>query len=178
MGVLILINEVRLMGYLGADPEKRTTPNNFTYARIPVSLYRSGSQERGNWIQCEAWNRVGEIILNIGKKGSRVIVEGELRVDTWRGENDEIRSRTYIRVRRVIFPDYRTESNQNDKKTIDSNKEFAESRNDISRNSKNDIESNSKNDIESNSKSDFNSTPSKEFDPFEGLAFEEFDLDQ
>lgn len=111
-----MINEVRLMGFFGADPEIReTNGGEYKYARFPLSLYRRSTNRdvRGNFIQCEAWNRTGEIVMEMGKKGSRAIVEGELRVDLWKNEQGETRSRTYVRVSRIIFVDQKVNNNSN-----------------------------------------------------------------
>lgn len=105
-----MINEVRLMGFFGADPEEReTNGGEYKYARFPLSLYRRSPNKevRGNFIQCEAWNKTGEIVMNMGKKRERAIVEGELRVDVWKTDEGETRSRTYLRVNRIIFLDKR-----------------------------------------------------------------------
>lgn len=107
-----MINEVRLMGFFGADPEKReTNGGEYTYARFPLSLYRRSTNRdvKGNFIQCEGWNQTGDIIMNVGKKGERAIIEGELRVDVWKNDDDETRSRTYLRVSRIIFVDRKGE---------------------------------------------------------------------
>lgn len=99
-----MLNKVELIGRLGADPEQRTTPNGHQYARFSIPLFQGwGNQSRKtSWVTCEAWNKIGEIVMNKGGKGKLVRVEGELVIDNWEA-NGERRSRTYIRVRNVIF---------------------------------------------------------------------------
>lgn len=105
-----MINEVRLMGYFGADPQLDSLSNGSKKSRFPLSLYRRGSKS-GNFIQCEAWAGTSELITKYGKKGTRAIIEGELRVDLWKNEAGETRSKTYVNVNRIIFPDVRIENN-------------------------------------------------------------------
>jgi single-strand DNA-binding protein len=104
-----MLNTIHLIGRLGADPEMRETPNGYKYARFSLPLFHGFNNQdaKASWVQCEAWNKLGEIVMS-QKKGSQVYIEGELVIDTWEARNEktgemERRSRPYVRVRGIRF---------------------------------------------------------------------------
>lgn len=105
-----MLNTIHLIGRLGADPEMKETINGYKYARFSLPLFHGFNQDaKPSWVQCEAWNKLGDIVM-MQKKGSQVYIEGELVIDSWEAKNEktgenERRNRTYIRVRGVRFLD-------------------------------------------------------------------------
>ena len=88
-----MLNEVRIMGHLGADPEVRTTPNGATTATFRVACTerwtdQSGQkQERTEWVTCVAWRKTAELAQMYLRKGSRAYVLGKLQTRTWEDKN-------------------------------------------------------------------------------------------
>lgn len=88
-----MLNEVRIMGHLGADPEVRTTPNGATAATFRVACTerwtdQSGQkQERTEWVTCVAWRKTAELAQMYLRKGSRAYVLGKLQTRTWEDKN-------------------------------------------------------------------------------------------
>lgn len=88
-----MINEVRIAGHLGADPEVRTTPNGATTATFRVACTerwtdQSGQkQERTEWVTCVAWRKTAELAQMYLRKGSRAYVLGKLQTRTWEDKN-------------------------------------------------------------------------------------------
>ena len=88
-----MLNEVRIMGHLGADPEVRTTPNGATTATFRVACTerwtdQSGQkQERTEWVTCVAWRKTAELAQMYLRKGSRAYVMGKLQTRTWEDKN-------------------------------------------------------------------------------------------
>lgn len=78
-----------IMGNLTRDPEMRTTPNGANVCSFTVAVNRtyrdsSGSNvEQVSFIDCVAWNRLGETIGQYAKKGSGVLVSGRLDQRSW-----------------------------------------------------------------------------------------------
>lgn len=88
------LNKVQLIGRLGRDPESRYTPTGKKVAQFSVAVSsrwkgRDGEmQESTEWVNVEAWERLGETCQEYLKKGSLVYVEGRLKTDKYedRGE--------------------------------------------------------------------------------------------
>ena len=90
------LNRVQLIGHLGKEPESRFTPNGkqVTHFSLAVSQRRkSGSETREytEWVNVEAWGRLGEITQQYLKKGSLVYVEGRLKTDKYEDKAGETR---------------------------------------------------------------------------------------
>ncbi len=84
-----MINKVILVGRLGKDPEIRSTPGGKTVTKFTIATDekftdRSGEkQERTEWHNITAWEKLGEICGQYLKKGKLVYIEGSLRTDSW-----------------------------------------------------------------------------------------------
>ncbi len=95
------LNRVQLIGYLGRDPETRFTPNGkkVTHFSLGVtSRWKSGDEVKENteWVNVEAWGRLGEICQEYLHKGSLVYLEGRLKTDRY--EDKEGETRYYTKV--------------------------------------------------------------------------------
>jgi single-strand DNA-binding protein len=83
------VNKVILVGRLGKDPEVRSTPSGVTVAKFTIATDekftdRSGEkQERTEWHNIVAWNKLGEICGQYLRKGKLVYIEGSIRTDSW-----------------------------------------------------------------------------------------------
>lgn len=80
------LNRVQLIGYLGRDPETHYTPTGKKVTHFSVAVtqrWKSGEEtkEYTEWINVEAWGRLGEICQQYLHKGSLVYVEGRLKTD-------------------------------------------------------------------------------------------------
>ena len=80
------LNRVQLIGYLGKDPETRFTPNGKKVANFRMAItnrWKSGEEtkEYTEWVNIEAWGRLGEICQEYLHKGSLAYIEGRLRTD-------------------------------------------------------------------------------------------------
>lgn len=82
------LNRVQLIGYLGKDPESRYTPHGKRVTHFSVAVTQrwktSGeTKEYTEWINIEAWGRLGEICEQYLHKGSLVYIEGRLKTDKY-----------------------------------------------------------------------------------------------
>lgn len=80
------MNQVHLMGNLTRDVETRNTTNGHTVANFTVAVngpFSRGDNQDVAFIDCEAWNKTADIILQYFRKGDRIIVHGALKQDTW-----------------------------------------------------------------------------------------------
>lgn len=112
------INAVQLLGWIGADPEMRFTPNGTAICKFRIATKHmtrriaNGEAELDtDWIQVEAWDRLAERCNTYLHKGSRILVSGNLRNDIWDDrETGQRRSRTFVRAHEVLFLDTRSDS--------------------------------------------------------------------
>lgn len=76
------MNWMMVMGHLGGDPEERVTPGGqkVTSFNIASNSWRKG-QEETNWYRITVWGDRGGPIIQHLKKGSGVIITGELQVE-------------------------------------------------------------------------------------------------
>lgn len=106
------LNRVQLIGRLGKDPESKFTPNGrqVTHFSVAVSNRRkdkSGEmRETTEWVNIEAWERLGEVCQEYLKKGSLIFVEGRLKTDKYE-DNGETRYYTKVVAQTLQFLDKR-----------------------------------------------------------------------
>ena len=89
------LNRVQLIGYLGKDPESKFTPTGKKVTQFSVAISNRWKSREGDakeyteWVNIEAWGRLGEVCQEYLKKGSLVFVEGRLKTDKYedKGEN-------------------------------------------------------------------------------------------
>jgi single-strand DNA-binding protein len=97
------INKVILIGNVGGDPEVRYMPNGNAVATISIATTESWKdkqsgekQERTEWHRVVCFNRLGEIIGEYVRKGSKVYIEGSLRTRKWQDQQGQDRYTTEI----------------------------------------------------------------------------------
>jgi single-strand DNA-binding protein len=82
------MNQVNIIGRLGADVELRYTPSGKAVSRMSVAVNeRYGQNERVYWFPVICWNGLAETVSNYLHKGSRVAVTG--RITTRSFETDD-----------------------------------------------------------------------------------------
>jgi single-strand DNA-binding protein len=87
------LNRVQLIGYLGKDPESKFTPTGKKVAHFSIAVtnrWKTGgeSREHTEWVNIEAWDRLGEVCQQYLKKGSLVYVEGRLKTDKYEDKGE------------------------------------------------------------------------------------------
>ena len=84
-----MLNEVRLIGNLGADPDMRTTPTGQLVTTLRVATTERWQNGQGEWQEATDWHTVvvwGQAGQRVGErchKGQRVLVSGKLKVRQW-----------------------------------------------------------------------------------------------
>lgn len=104
------VNKVILIGNLGKDPEMKYTPSGVPVAKFSLATnekYKDKGgewQERTEWHNVIAWQRMAEIIGEYVKKGSRVYVEGKLQTSSWEDkQSGEKKYRTEIVAQELVL---------------------------------------------------------------------------
>lgn len=95
-------NEIRIIGYLGNDPELRRLDNGSAVVRCSVATRErwvdktTGEQkEQTDWHIVKGWGRIAERMFELLRKGTKIVVVGRLKYDEW--EKDGVKhTRAYI----------------------------------------------------------------------------------
>jgi len=88
------LNRVQLIGNLGKDPESKFTPTGKKVAHFSVAVSNRWKSKEGElkeyteWVNVEAWGRLGEVCQQYLKKGSLVYIEGRLKTDKYEDKGD------------------------------------------------------------------------------------------
>ena len=83
------LNQCNFIGRLGNDPEVRYLPNGDAVANISIAVGESWKdkqgqkQERTEWIRVVAFRKLGEIIGEYLRKGSKVYISGKMVTRKW-----------------------------------------------------------------------------------------------
>src|SRR5947209_15594945 len=104
------VNKVILVGRLGRDPELKYTANGVPFCRFSMATddvwndKSSGErQERTEWHNIVAWDRLAEICNQYLTKGKLVYIEGALQTREWDDQEGNKRKTTEIRARDMVM---------------------------------------------------------------------------
>jgi single-strand DNA-binding protein len=88
------LNRVQLIGRLGKDPESRFTPTGKKVTHFSLAISNRWKTNDGEmkeyteWVNIEAWGRLGEICQQYLHKGSLVYLEGRLKTDKYEDKGE------------------------------------------------------------------------------------------
>jgi len=96
------LNRVQLIGRLGKDPESRSTPTGKKVVHFSLAVSNRWKSAEGEakdyteWVNIEAWGRLGEICAQYLHKGSLVFLEGRLKTDKFDDKSGETKYYTKV----------------------------------------------------------------------------------
>ena len=102
-------NKVILLGNLTRDPELRYPPSGTAVAEFGLAVNRTWKGQNGEkreeatFVDCTAWARTAEVISEYCKKGSPLLVEGRLHLDSWEGKDGQKRNKLKVVVENSQF---------------------------------------------------------------------------
>jgi single-strand DNA-binding protein len=104
-------NHVTLMGNLTRDPELRYTPGGTAVCDLGLAVNRRWTDKNTNekkeevsFLDCVVWARGAEVIAQYCKKGSSILVDGELRQERWQDkESGANRSKIKVHIKSFQF---------------------------------------------------------------------------
>lgn len=103
------LNYVLIAGNLTKDPVFRTTSNSTPVVNFSIASNRRYRDRNNLWqedvcyVGIVAWNKLAESCSERLRKGSAVLVEGELQTRTWKAEDGNHRSVLEVKARRIQF---------------------------------------------------------------------------
>lgn len=95
-------NRVILVGNLTRDPELRYIPSGTPVTDIGLAVNDRRKNSEGEWVDettfvdITLWGRQAEVASEYLSKGSPVLIEGRLKLDTWETNDGQKRSRLKV----------------------------------------------------------------------------------
>lgn len=103
------MNEIKLMGRLTDDITLQKSSNDKVYAKFTIAVNRKLDKEKTDFINCVAFGKVAETIQKYTEKGNRLIVSGELNLDSYTNKDGKTIQTTTIVINDFYFVDYKKE---------------------------------------------------------------------
>jgi single-strand DNA-binding protein len=104
------VNKVILVGNVGQDPEVKYTPRGVPVAKLSLATnerFKDNNdqwQDRTEWHNVVAWQRLAEIVGEYVRKGTKLYIEGKLQTTSWEDpQSGEKKYRTEIVARNLIL---------------------------------------------------------------------------
>ena len=100
------MNKVILIGRLCADPEFRQTTSGIPVCRIRIAVNRpkqKDKEQQADFINCTAWRSTAEFIARYFSKGSKIVVEGQLRNNDYTDQNNVKHYSMDVQIENVEF---------------------------------------------------------------------------
>jgi len=100
-------NRVILVGNLTRDPEVRYIPNGTAVSDIGLAVNNRRKTPAGEWVDepvfvdVTLWGRNAEVASEFLTKGSPLLIEGHLRLDTWEGRDGQKQSKLRVTCDRM-----------------------------------------------------------------------------
>lgn len=100
-------NRVILVGNLTRDPELRYIPSGTAVAEVGLAVNDRRKNASGEWVEettfvdVTLWARTAEVASEYLSKGSPVLIEGRLKLDTWQTNDGQKRSKLKVVCERM-----------------------------------------------------------------------------
>ena len=114
------INNVIIAGNLTCDPSFRKTTNGTPVANFFIASNRKFKDNSGQWrenvcyVGVVAWYKLAESCYENLKRGSAIIVDGELQSRNWRNNDGTSHNVVEIKARRIQFLNRKDQSGEDD----------------------------------------------------------------
>lgn len=99
------LNKVILVGNLGNDPDVRTMQSGDKVANLSVATNErwrdkdGNNQERTEWHRVVIFGRTAEVAERFLKRGSKILIEGQLQTRKWQDQSGQERYTTEVVIR-------------------------------------------------------------------------------
>ena len=92
---------ITLTGRMGREPELTHTQSS-SVAKFSLAV-NGFKKDETSWFNCEAWGKVGEIIMKFGSKGKQIAVSGTISIDNWTDSDGNKRQTPKVNVRELTL---------------------------------------------------------------------------
>lgn len=102
-------------GNLARNLELRYTKDNKPVIETTLAV-RRGFTDETDFITIQVWNKQAENLAKYCGKGSKILVEGEIRVTSYKNKEDKTIYKTYVLVNEIEFLDSKPKAKEEIKK--------------------------------------------------------------
>ena len=112
------MNNVTLLGTLTKDVELRYLPSDSALANLSLAhnkrFKRADGEydERVLYVKASCFGKTAEVINQYFKKGSKILIQGELVLNTWTDNNGNNRQEHSILIEKINFVDKKNQEQQ------------------------------------------------------------------
>lgn len=89
------MNQITLIGHLTADPTTRATQNGVTVCSFTIGVTRSrkdaNGEKQSDFFRINTWRQTADFCGKYLTKGSKVVVTGELNLNSYEGKDGKTR---------------------------------------------------------------------------------------
>ena len=112
------MNKIRIVGNITRDIDLTETASGTSYCNFSVAVNRAMPDSDGNkqtdFFNCTAWRQRAEVIAKYCKKGSKVLVEGEMQARSYEDKNGNRQTGWNVNVTNIEFLSNRQENIEED----------------------------------------------------------------
>lgn len=101
------LNSIVIGGNLCADPESKDVAGGHVLTTFRIA--NNHGQDKVSFVHVECWGKTAETCRQYLEKGSGVIVQGEMIVDTYKDKEGNNRNKAFVKAYKVEFLPRRTE---------------------------------------------------------------------
>lgn len=101
------LNSIVIGGNLCADPESKDVAGGHVLTTFRIA--NNHGQDKVSFVNVECWGKTAETCRQYLEKGSGVIVQGEMIVDTYKDKEGNNRNKAFVKAYKVEFLPRRTE---------------------------------------------------------------------
>lgn len=114
------MNKIIIVGNITRDIDLAETASGTSYCNFSVAVNRAMPDSDGNkqtdFFNCTAWKQRAEVIAKYCKKGSKVLVEGEMQARSYEDKNGNRQTGWNVNVTNIEFLSNRQENIEEDDK--------------------------------------------------------------
>lgn len=114
------MNKVILMGRTTTEIELKSSNDGKDYARFGIAVnrdYVKGGKSEADFFNCVAFGTTAKNLSQYITKGSRIIIEGKVQINSYENSDGEKVKSTSIVVERTSFIDSKSEPSKSSNKT-------------------------------------------------------------
>ena len=114
------LNKVILIGNMVADPELKQTPNGTSVFRFRIAVQRryaksaEQGQQTADFLDVVAWRQSADFVSRYFKKGSPILVCGQIQSRNWEDKDGAKRYTVEILADEVSFVGNKSDDNRSD----------------------------------------------------------------
>ena len=97
------MNNVTILGRLGADPETTFSKDGKAICKFRVGVTRKFNKEMTDWFSCSSFGKTAELIQQYFKKGNQIALQGEIQFGDYTNKDGVKRYTTTLVVNTFDF---------------------------------------------------------------------------